>query len=117
MAEGLLHFDWDAPLADADRDRILERLAGAVRKWRMEVPALLLLETTAPLSHLGGQGLIAFSPFVAPLLPRGLADVQRLSKFLERPDNVRRLIDLIADAPPEPATVGKREEEADAARE
>ncbi len=114
MAEGLLHFDWDAPLADADRDHILERLARAVHKWRMEVPALLLLETTAPLSHLGGQGLVVFSPLVAPLLPRGLADVQRLSKLLEQPNNVRRLMDLIAGAPPEQE---EREKEADAARE
>ena len=40
----------------------------------------------------------------------GLTDVQRVSKLLERPQNVQRLIDLLSDAEPE------SEKEHDAAR-
>ncbi len=96
-AFGLLDYEWDAPLSDEDRDRLLAKMAAAVHKWRLEVPAILFLESSAPLSYIGGQSLVAFSPFVAPLLPGGLNDVQRLSQLLARPENVRRLIDLLSE--------------------
>ena len=96
-AFGLLDYDWDAPLSDADRDRMLGKIAAAVRKWRLEVPFILFLESSAPLGHIAGQGLIAFSPFVAPMMPGGINGVQRLSKLLENPQNVQRLIDLVTE--------------------
>jgi hypothetical protein len=92
---GLLDFDWDAPVSDEDRDQLFDKIVAAVRKWRMEVPAALFLESSAPLSHIAGQGLVAFSPFVAPWLPDGIHGVQRLQKILEKPQNVRVLIDRI----------------------
>lgn len=98
-ALGLLDFEWDAPLSDENRDRLLDKIAAAVRKWRLEVPAVLFLESSAPLSFIGGQSLIAFSPLVAPLLRGGLTDVQRLSQLLTQPENVRRLIDLLSEEP------------------
>ncbi len=88
-------FDWDAPLQDDARERMLNAMVSLVRRYRLEVPAVLLLETSAPLSHLFGQGLVAFSPFVAPLLPSGPWDVQRWAKFLDTPANVRLLIDRL----------------------
>ena len=96
-AFGLLDYEWDAPLSEADRDRMLGKMAAAVRKWRLEVPALLFLESSAPLSYIGGQSLVAFSPLIAPLLPGGLNDVQRLSQLLAKPENVRRLIDMLSE--------------------
>ena len=109
---GLLDFEWDAPLSEADRDRLLERMVAAVHRWRLEVPAVLFLESSAPLSYIGGQGLVAFSPLVAPLLPGGIADVQRLSQLLANPENVRRLIDLLSDSAEK-----KESKEPNAARE
>lgn len=94
---GLLDFEWDKPLSEEDQDHILEKIIAVIHKWRMEVPAMLFLEASAPLSPLAGQGLIAFSPFVAPLMPSGLQDVQRLHKLLARPENIRRLIDLLSE--------------------
>ncbi len=105
-AFGLLDYEWDAPLPDADRDRLLEKIAAAVRKWRLEVPAVLFLESSAPLSYIGGQGLVAFSPLVAPLLRGGLNDVQRLSQLLAKPENMRRLIDLLSEEPTEKPNEG-----------
>ncbi|MDQ2801065.1 MAG: hypothetical protein M3Y13_15645 [Armatimonadota bacterium] len=95
---GLLDFEWDAPLSDEDRDRMLDKMVAAIHKWRLEVPAILFLETSAPLSNIGGQSLVAFSPFIAPLLRGGIRDVQRLSRLLANPENVRRLIDLLSDS-------------------
>ena len=95
---GLLDFEWDAPLSDEERDRMLDKMVAAVHKWRLEVPAVLFLESSAPLSYIGGQGLVAISPLIAPLLRGGIADVQRLSQLLAHPENVRRLIDLLSDS-------------------
>ena len=85
MSKGLFQFDWDEPLADEERDTLLEGIVKAVHKWRLEVPIALFLEASAPLGRIAGQGLVAFSPFVAPSLPGGLGDVQRLHKLLDRP--------------------------------
>lgn len=113
MSDGLFQFDWDAPLSDEERDTLLEGIVKAVQKWRLEIPAALFLEASAPLGRIAGQGLVAFSPFVAPALPGGLGDVQRLHKFLDRPENLRRLIDLLMDT----ETNTKPEMETNAARE
>ncbi len=94
---GLLGFDWDAPVSDEDRDQLFAKIADTIHKWRLEVPATLFLESSAPLSHIAGQGLVAFSPFVAPWLPNGIQGVQRLQKILEQPQNVRLLIDRICE--------------------
>ncbi len=98
-AFGLIDFDWDAPVADDDRDRLFAEIVHVVRKWRLEVPAALLLESAAPLGHLAGQSLVAFAPFLAPWAPGGIHGVQRLQKILESPPNVQRLIDLICEPP------------------
>lgn len=95
---GLLDFDWDAPVSDEDRDLLFDKIISVLHKWRLEVPAALFLESSAPLSHIAGQGLVAFSPFVASWLPDGIHGVQRLQKILEQPQNVRLLIDRIYEA-------------------
>lgn len=93
----LFTFDWDADVPDETRDRVFDAVIKGVRRWRMEVPFTLALEMGAPLSHLFGQGVVFGAPFLAPLLPGGVSDVQKLSKILERPENVRRLLDRLAD--------------------
>ena len=93
-ALGLLHFDWDTPLSDEERDAMLGKVVAVIRKWRLEVPAILFLESTAPLGKIAGQGLVAFSPFAAPLMAGGIQGVQKLHTLLEDPKNIQRLIDL-----------------------
>ena len=93
----LLNFDWGTEVSAADRDRLLDSVAAAIRKRRLEVPAVLMLETSAPLSHVAGQGLILFAPFIAPWIPGGVVGLQKVSKLLERPENVRLLIDRLSD--------------------
>ena len=96
-AFGLLNFDWNAPLPDDERDALLAKAVAVIRKWRLEVPAVLFLETSAPLGHAAGQGLVAFSPFVAPLLAGGLKSVQKLHTLLEDPKNSQRLLELLTE--------------------
>jgi hypothetical protein len=112
----LFTFDWGADVTDAERDALFDRFVAIVRRYRMETPAVFFLETVAPLSYLGGQGAVLLSPFLAPVLPGGLSDVQRISKILESPDNVRRLIDRIADEDDAKPNISPAKEQADAAR-
>lgn len=100
---GLLMTDWDAPVPEDERERIFGKIIWAVRRWRLELPATLFFESTAPLSNLAGQGMIVGSPLLALLLPDGVADVQRLSKLLQDPANVRHLVDRIAGEEPDAA--------------
>ena len=94
---GLLGFDWDAPVADEERDIMLAKVATAIHKWRLEVPAILFLESTAPLGKIAGQGVVAFSPFAAPLFAGGVQSVQKLHVLLEDPKNIQRLIDMLSE--------------------
>ena len=96
-AFGLIDFDWSAPLPGGERDEMLAKAVAVVRKWRLEVPAILFLETTAPLGHAAGQALVAFAPFAAPLLAGGLESVQKLHALLEDPANIQRLIELLTE--------------------
>jgi hypothetical protein len=106
-AFGLIDFDWGKPLSEDERDAMLEKVIAVIRKWRLEVPAVLFLESSAPLGHAAGQGLVAFSPFVAPLLAGGLGGVQKLHALLEDPKNLERLIERLTE---------EHETETDAAR-
>jgi hypothetical protein len=96
-----LTFDWGADVSNAERDRLFDSVVGIIRKRRLEVPAALFLEISAPLGHVAGQGLIVFAPFIAPWLPGGVGALQKVSKLLERPENVRLLIDRLSE-PAEP---------------
>jgi hypothetical protein len=91
-------------LTDEDRDQLLERAAQAVIRRRMEVPAVLALELHRPLTFLGSQALIVFTPMLASAF--GLENMQKLSRLLEDRGNIDRLIDRIEDlaAPPELST-------------
>ena len=102
-AFGLLNFDWNAPLPVEERDDILDKIVGIVRKWRLEVPMILFLESTAPLGHIAGQGLVAFAPFAAPFFANGIQGVQKLHTLLEDPKNIQRLIDLLSETEPDAA--------------
>lgn len=75
-------------LADEDL-ALLERLARRVAELRLEVPALLTLETARPLSLLAGQAMLFFEPFVQALFH--LDEYRRLAALVERRDALEEL--------------------------
>ncbi len=72
---------------------LLDRVAARVVELRMDVPALLTLESAAPMSMIAGQTLVFFEPFVAALLR--LPDYRRFARLIERRDAVAALADAI----------------------
>lgn len=96
------------PLADADR-ALLERVAGRIVALRLEVPALLTLESTRPLGLVAGQALIFFEPIAQALL--GLGDLRRFARLLERRETLDELVGMIerrAEAVRAPGKPGTR---------
>jgi hypothetical protein len=81
-----------AELTPEDR-ALLERVAARVVELRMEVPAVLTLESTRPLSLLAGQAMVFFEPFVQAMFP--LPDYRRFAQLVERRDALETLTTLI----------------------
>jgi hypothetical protein len=72
---------------------VLDRLARRVVELRMEVPAILALETGKPLSVLAGQTLVFFEPIAQSLFP--WSDYRRFAALIERREAVEALIQRI----------------------
>jgi hypothetical protein len=95
----------EAEITAEERDGILDRIAREVTRRRMEVPAILALELHRPLSFLGSQTLVVFTPMLAPAF--GLQNMQKAARLLEDRGNIDRLIERIeemADAQKETGT-------------
>jgi hypothetical protein len=80
------------PLAAEDL-ALLERVAARVVELRLEVPAILTLESVRPLSFVASQAMIFFQPLVQALLR--FRDYQRFAALAERRDALETLTTLI----------------------
>ena len=82
-------------VSDADRE-LLERLARRIVELRLEVPALLTLETARPLSVLAGQSMLFLEPIVQALFR--LNDYRRVAALVERREALEELARAIERA-------------------
>lgn len=80
------------PLAAEDL-ALLERVAARVVELRLEVPAILTLESVRPLSFVASQAMIFFQPLVQALLR--FDDYRRFAALAERRDALETLTTLI----------------------
>jgi hypothetical protein len=83
----------EAPPLAAEDLALLERVAGRVVELRLEVPAILTLESVRPLSLVASQAMIFFQPLVQALLR--LRDYQRFAALAERREALEVLTALI----------------------
>jgi hypothetical protein len=74
----------------ADDLALLERVAKRIVELRLEVPAILTLETGRPLSVLAAQSLYFFEPLLAGLLR--VRDLHRFARLIEQREAVELLI-------------------------
>jgi hypothetical protein len=81
-----------APYAPEDM-ALLERVAARVVELRLDVPAVLMLESVRPLSFVAGQAMLFFQPMVQALLR--FDDYRRLAALLERRESLDLLSSLI----------------------
>lgn len=92
---------------------LLERVAARVIELRMEVPALLTLESGRPLSLLAGQAMVFFEPFVQALFR--MPDYRRFAALIERRATVETLIGMIERRADEADAERRRKRKADRA--
>jgi len=90
----------DAPTGRPDGDASgpdaawRERLAQRIVTLGLAAPALLALESTAPISGLAGHALVFLQPLAGALF--GSSDVERLARLLGRRADVADLVARIA---------------------
>lgn len=73
--------------------QLLERLAARVVELRMDVPALLTLETARPLSLIASQTMVFFEPLVQSIF--SFPDYRRFAALVERRDAIEHLMRAI----------------------
>ena len=82
------------PLALDEKDRaLLEAVARRIAEWRMEVPAVLTLESVKPLSLLGSQAMFFFEPLVLSLFH--WPGYRRFAELMEHREHVEHFIQMI----------------------
>jgi hypothetical protein len=105
MASNTSH-STSGPEFDAQDRDLIERVAARVVELRMELPALLTLESGRPLSLLASQTLYFFEPVVTALLR--LPEYRRFARLIER----RETIELLMEAIEKRAEVAQQERRA-----
>ena len=70
-------------------DALLDRLAARVVELRMEIPAILTLESGRPLTFLASQAMVFFEPIARALFR--LPDYRRLVVLVEHRETVETL--------------------------
>jgi hypothetical protein len=50
------------------KEEVIERLTRQIRRWKLSVPALLLLEVARPLSFIASQGLLLCQPLLSYII-------------------------------------------------
>ena len=80
------------PLSPPDL-ALMERVAAAIVKRGMAAPAMVFLESMAPMNYLGSQALHVLTPIIECALPS--KDLEQVARLLERRDTIPRLIAII----------------------
>lgn len=80
----------------ADDGLLLAKVARAVVRRRMAVPAVLFLGSVRPLNSIGSQAMVFLRPFLVPLL-KG-ADYDRMADIMDRREGIEALIEAIEAA-------------------
>jgi hypothetical protein len=81
---------WKSELTEEETEELLDRAAHAIRKRRMQAPAILMLESHRPLCNVGGHAALVFAPFIIPFL--GFDRVNNYSMLLSKQENIERLV-------------------------
>jgi hypothetical protein len=85
----------DSPLTPEESSRLIDRAARQVVGRGLSVPAILALEMHRPVAFTLGQGMIAATPLLGPLL--GLERMSGISRVLCADGGVESLIRRIEE--------------------
>lgn len=72
-------------------DDLIERIVKRILELKLEVPAILLLESLKPISFITSQILVFLEPFVNSIF--SFKNYQRFYKMLEDRENIEKIIE------------------------
>jgi hypothetical protein len=81
-------------MADSDQaqsEQLIEHLAEQISRWRLTMPAILLLQVTRPLSFIASQGLLLCQPLLSFVY-----DAPRIADYAELLANRATIDRLVA---------------------
>ncbi len=82
-------------LSPARRDELIRTIAGRLRAWNLDTPAILCLYMLEPLAFIGSQLILFSQPFVGPFAGDRL--LRDLALLVEKPENIEQLIAQLGD--------------------
>lgn len=95
----------------AFEEEIVDKIAAAVVKRRLSVPAVLFMEILKPLNFLGAQTLNFFGPIIESLMKKDNRYYD-FTEFLEDRENIEKILlrieKLENELPPEPKKKKKK---------
>lgn len=74
---------------------MISKIAGEIKKRKLEVPSVFFLEMHKPVSGIASQSMIVFSPFLAPFL--GMKNVHDYSRLASSRASIEKLILALED--------------------
>ena len=81
---------WQEELTPEQENELINNIAQAIHKRKMETPAILFFEMHKPLAGIVGQSVVVFSPFITPFV--GFDAVNDYSRVLGSRATVEKLI-------------------------
>ncbi|MGD8625841.1 MAG: hypothetical protein PVJ34_14990 [Anaerolineae bacterium] len=96
----------DAPGPESKED-VIERLTQQIRRWKLSVPALLLLEVARPFSFIASQGLLLCQPLLSYIIEEPI--IVDYAELLADRKNVDHLVARLEQSVPVRGRQGKEE--------
>jgi hypothetical protein len=96
----------DAPGPESKED-VIERLTQQIRRWKLSVPALLLLEVARPFSFIASQGLLLCQPLLSYIIEEPI--IVDYAELLADRKNVDHLVARLEQSVPVLDRQGKEE--------
>jgi hypothetical protein len=81
---------WSEELSEEETDALIEKAASAIESRKLQTPAILMFEMHKPLSFVGSQAAMVFSPFIIPFL--GFDAVNDYTRLFSKSQNVEKLL-------------------------
>jgi hypothetical protein len=85
-------------ISEGEEERIIERAAEIIHEYKMEVPAIMLLESSKPLAYIAGQmGRLYLAPYLPILKQDFNISGEKLLRIFEKRENIEKLIRLLEE--------------------
>jgi len=89
---------WDVDVTSEDADEMIMKIASKIHEYKMDVAAILMIESIKPVSYLGSQmGRFFVSPFLPAFGETIGMGGEKLFQIFEKRENVEKLIKAVEE--------------------